>query len=94
MEKTAPEVSVVIPVYNEEESLPGLFERLLPVMEGLDRSWEVVFVNDGSRDRSLALLLDCVDKHPGAVRVVDFNGTSDSTWPSWPDSPYQEATPS
>ncbi|MDO9508959.1 MAG: glycosyltransferase [Thermovirgaceae bacterium] len=74
MEKTLVDVSVVIPVYNEEESLPALFERLFPVMESLGRSWEVVFVNDGSRDRSLGMLLQCVDKFPGKVRVVDFNG--------------------
>jgi undecaprenyl-phosphate 4-deoxy-4-formamido-L-arabinose transferase len=71
---TAPLVSVVIPVYNEEESLPALFERLMPVMENLGRSYEVVFINDGSRDRSLALLLDCRDRYRGRVVVVDFNG--------------------
>ena len=74
MGKESLDVSVVIPVFNEEESLPGLFERLFPVMESLDKSWEVVFVNDGSRDRSLALLVDSVDRHPGSIRVVDFNG--------------------
>ena len=71
---TAPLVSVVIPVYNEEESLPALIERLMPVMENLGRSYEVVFINDGSRDRSLALLLDCRDRYRGRVVVVDFNG--------------------
>ncbi len=74
MEKEPVDVSVVIPVYNEEESLPALFERLFPVMNNLGGNWEVLFVNDGSRDRSLALMLDCVDRHRGAVRVVDFNG--------------------
>lgn len=69
-----PLVSVVIPVYNEQESLPLLFSRLMPVMENLGRSYEVVFINDGSRDRSLALLLDCKDRFPGRVVVIDFNG--------------------
>ncbi|MGC9372348.1 MAG: glycosyltransferase [Thermovirgaceae bacterium] len=68
------DISVVIPVFNEEESLPGLFDRLFPVMEKLDSHWEVLFINDGSRDRSLALLLSCLDKHPDKVRVIDFNG--------------------
>ena len=68
------DVSIVIPVYNEEESLPALCERLFSVLSDLDRSWEVVFVNDGSRDRSLAMLLQCADRHPGLVRVADFNG--------------------
>ena len=69
-----PLVSVVIPVYNEEESLPLLFDRLMPVMESLGRPYEVVFINDGSRDRSLALLLDCRERFPGRVTVIDFNG--------------------
>jgi len=69
-----PLVSVVIPVYNEQESLPLLFDRLMPVMENLGRPYEVVFINDGSRDRSLALLLDCRDRFPGRVVVIDFNG--------------------
>ncbi len=71
---TAPLLSVVIPVYNEEESLPLLFDRLMPVLENLDRPYEVVFINDGSRDRSLPLLLECRDRFPGRVTVVDFNG--------------------
>jgi len=74
MKKEPVDVSVVIPVYNEEESLPALFERLFPVMNSLEGNWEVLFVNDGSRDRFLALMLDCVDRHRGSVRVVDFNG--------------------
>jgi len=74
MVKPPVDVSVVIPVYNEEESLPALFERLFPVMDSLRLEWEVVFVNDGSRDRSLGMLLQCVDSFPGRVRVVDFNG--------------------
>ncbi|HOV28600.1 MAG TPA: glycosyltransferase [Synergistales bacterium] len=71
---TSPHLSVVIPVYNEEESLPLLFARLMPVLENLNRPYEVVFINDGSRDRSLALLLDCRERYPGRVVVVDFNG--------------------
>ena len=42
-----PLLSVIIPVYNEEESLPLLFSRLMPVLENLERPYEVVFVNDG-----------------------------------------------
>jgi undecaprenyl-phosphate 4-deoxy-4-formamido-L-arabinose transferase len=64
----------VIPVYNEEESLPLLFARLMPVLESLNRSYEVVFINDGSRDRSLSMLLECRDRYPGRVVVIDFNG--------------------
>ena len=42
-----PEISIVIPVYNEEESLPQLFKELYPVMENLQRSFEIIFINDG-----------------------------------------------
>lgn len=69
-----PRISVVIPVFNEEESLPRLFQRLLPVMEDVGSFYEIVFINDGSRDRSLALLLQCRERFPDKVVVVDFNG--------------------
>ena len=68
------DISVVIPVYNEEESLRGLFDRLFPVLEGLERSYEVIFINDGSRDSSLPLLLGELKHRPGVMRVIDFNG--------------------
>ncbi|NCB17856.1 MAG: glycosyltransferase [Synergistales bacterium] len=51
-------VSVVIPVYNEEECLPHLFPRLRSSMEEMNRPYEIIFVNDGSRDRSLQLLYE------------------------------------
>ncbi len=75
MTNTAPiarKVSVVIPVYNEEANLPRLLPRLVPVLEGMDRPWEVVFVDDGSRDRSLALLKEAVRAHPGQVKAVEL----------------------
>src|SRR5260363_91355 len=51
-----PELSVIIPVYNEEAGLRVLFDRLYPALDALELSYEVIFVNDGSRDRSAALL--------------------------------------
>ena len=42
------EISIVIPAYNEEESLQTLFDALYPVMKNMNRSFEIVFVNDGS----------------------------------------------
>lgn len=65
-----PQVSVVIPVYNEEESLPTLFTRLYPAMDALRRSYECVFVDDGSVDRSAALLREQFEKRPNHTRVV------------------------
>jgi dolichol-phosphate mannosyltransferase len=59
-----PKYSLIIPVYNEEATLPELYRRLSPVMDGLDGMVEVILVNDGSRDRSLELIRDLHDKDP------------------------------
>jgi glycosyltransferase involved in cell wall biosynthesis len=69
-----PELSVVIPVYNEEEVLPALFARLSPAFDALGRTYEVLFVNDGSRDRSAALLREQFQERPDVTRVILFNG--------------------
>lgn len=74
MENTSVDISIIIPVYNEEESLPQLFKELYPVMEGLNRSYEIVFINDGSKDRSFAMLYDFQKAHSKTVRVIDLNG--------------------
>ncbi len=68
-----PQLSVVIPVYNEEASLPDLFARLYPALDALGVSYEVVFVNDGSRDRSAVLLREQWERRPATTRVVLFN---------------------
>ncbi len=70
--RTAPDVSIVIPVYNEEQVLPQLFERLYPALDALGRNYEIVFVNDGSRDRSVALLREAFNRRPDVTRVVLF----------------------
>ena len=69
-----PAVSVVIPVYNEEDVLPTLFDRLYPVMDATGEPYEIIFVNDGSRDRSAAMLADQYRVRPDVTRVVLFNG--------------------
>ena len=68
------DLSVVIPVYNEEQGLPALFARLYPALDALKRSYEIIFVNDGSRDRSAALLREQFTKRPDVTRVVLLNG--------------------
>lgn len=68
----ARKISVVVPVYNEEGNLPRLLPRLVPVLEGLARPWEVVFVDDGSRDGSLALLKEAARAWPGRVKAVEL----------------------
>lgn len=71
---TPVDVSVVIPVYNEEAVLAALFGRLYPALDALGVAYEVVFVNDGSRDRSATLLADQFHRRPDVTRVVMFNG--------------------
>lgn len=67
-------LSVVIPIYNEEAGLARLFERLYPALDALGISYEVIFVNDGSRDRSAALLREQYALRPEVTRVVLLNG--------------------
>ena len=69
----SPKLSVVIPVFNEEAGLPALFERLYPALDALGMTYEVIFVNDGSRDRSAALLREQWEQRPATTRVVLFN---------------------
>ena len=71
---SAPELSVVIPVYNEEAGLTALFARLYPALDAMHIGYEIVFVNDGSHDRSAALLREQFQKRPEVTRVVLFNG--------------------
>jgi undecaprenyl-phosphate 4-deoxy-4-formamido-L-arabinose transferase len=68
------DVSIVIPVYNEQGNLPTLFERLYPVLDSLGRSYEVIFTNDGSADASMDLLAAQHAARPDVTRVIDFNG--------------------
>ena len=67
------ELSIVIPVYNEELNLPTLFARLYPVLDALGRRYEIIFTNDGSADRSFALLQAQHAARPEVTRVIDFN---------------------
>ena len=69
-----PSLSIVIPVYNEEATLAALFARLYPALDALGVSYEIIFVNDGSRDRSAALLSDQYQQRPNVTRVILFNG--------------------
>jgi undecaprenyl-phosphate 4-deoxy-4-formamido-L-arabinose transferase len=69
-------LSVVIPVFNEEPNLPVLFHRLYPVLDGLGRGYEIVFVNDGSRDRSLDVLRAQHAARPDVTRVIDLTANA------------------
>lgn len=66
-------VSVVIPVYNEEVNLPNLLPRLLPVMENLKSPYEIILVDDGSRDKSLSIIKKYAADYPGKVMAVELS---------------------
>lgn len=67
---STPELSIVIPVYNEQAGLPALFQRLYPALDALGPSYELILVDDGSRDRTAALLREQFDRRPDVTRVV------------------------
>lgn len=64
------DVSVVIPVFNEESSLNQLYAELKSAMDGLNKNWEAVFVDDGSTDNSFQTLKDIQRQAVGRVRIV------------------------
>ncbi len=65
-----PELSVVIPVYNEAENLPELLKRILATCDSLNTGYEIVLVDDGSGDASQLLLCEAAEKNPGKVVAV------------------------
>lgn len=65
-------LSLVIPVYNEQDNVPILYDAIGKAMNPVEKSWEVIFVNDGSSDASLDVLMTLAKKDPEYVRVVDF----------------------
>lgn len=67
-----PELSLVVPVYNEEENLPLLFDAITAALEPLAHPWEVIFVDDGSRDQSVSVLEGLFARDPLHVRVIEF----------------------
>jgi glycosyltransferase involved in cell wall biosynthesis len=65
-------LSLIIPVYNEQDNLPLLFESIYKVMNPLTQSWEIILVDDGSRDNSLSVLKAYAQKDPSHIRVISF----------------------
>jgi glycosyltransferase involved in cell wall biosynthesis len=65
-------LSLVIPVYNEQDNLPNLFDALYATLNTIQKSWEVILVDDGSRDKSLEVLKEYAQKDPEHIRVISF----------------------
>src|SRR5215212_509758 len=65
-------LSLVIPVYNEEENLPLLYDSIAKALIPLKNTWEVIFVDDGSRDNSFDVLKLLVERDPEHLRVLSF----------------------
>ncbi|MBV8879278.1 MAG: glycosyltransferase [Planctomycetaceae bacterium] len=72
MSAPRPHVSAVIPVYNEESNLPELNERMTKALDSIGKSWELIYVDDGSADKSLELLTGYSAKDK-RIRSVEFN---------------------
>jgi glycosyltransferase involved in cell wall biosynthesis len=70
--ETRPTISVVVPAYNEQEVLPAFQARIIPVMEAIGLPFEVVYVNDGSRDQTLQIMLALQAADP-RVAVVNLS---------------------
>ncbi|MGI4850531.1 MAG: glycosyltransferase [Janthinobacterium lividum] len=67
-------LSVIIPVYNEEEVLESLYKRLIEVCDSLQKPYEIIFTNDGSKDRSDAILKEFYERRPDQIRIIEFSG--------------------
>lgn len=66
------DVSVIVPVYNESESVPILQDKLLEALGSIGKTWEVIYVDDGSRDDSLPVLEQLASADPDHIRVLSF----------------------
>ena len=64
--------SIVVPVFNEEETIPAFYKAIIPVMDKLKESYELIFVNDGSKDNTFNILKDLASKDK-KVKVINFS---------------------
>ena len=69
-----PFISVVIPIHNEQEVLEILYNRLTAVMDNMGKPYEIIFINDGSKDRSEEILKELHARRPQQIRIINFNG--------------------
>ena len=69
-----PYISIIIPVYNEQDNLENLYQRLTSVMDTFDKTYEIILTNDGSRDNSAKILNTLHQRRPEIIRIIHFNG--------------------
>ena len=67
-----PKYSIIVPVFNEEDTIPLFYERIIPVMDKTNETYEIIFVNDGSRDNTYNELLKLTNKDK-RIKVIDFS---------------------
>ena len=72
------EISVVVPVYNEEENLPVLIPQIVDVLGGIGKPYEMIFVDDGSRDKSREILKKMASQYP-QLRLLGFKDNCGET---------------
>lgn len=63
-------LSIIVPVYNEEENVPLLYQAVMNAMQAVQQSWELILVDDGSKDRSYEGLVELAIKDPEHIRVI------------------------
>ena len=72
------DVSIVVPIYEEEENIPILHGEIVAAMEPLNFTWELIFVDDGSKDASLKVMVGLWRSDPH-VRVIEFRANAGQT---------------
>src|SRR5215468_227497 len=76
--EAATELSVIVPVFNEEESITPLVEALISVLGRIEHNFEIIFVDDGSADRSVERLASAAAAHP-EIKVIEFRCNAGQT---------------
>ncbi|MCX6726916.1 MAG: glycosyltransferase family 2 protein, partial [Candidatus Shapirobacteria bacterium] len=71
--KPMPELSVFFPCYNEEKNIANTFNKALPIIKEIAHKWEVILINDGSKDNTAEILDKIVKKYPKNVKIVTHN---------------------
>lgn len=70
--QNTPFISIICPCYNEEEVIGCFLSEITPILESTRKSYEIVFINDGSRDNTLSVLLSAKQNYP-FIRIVNFS---------------------